>query len=1075
MHARVRRRIAVLVLAWLASSAPAGAQSRERCLFQSHPEAGRRRGENRGACVQRLSAYGARIGRDLGPVPLSLWLGRVAGLASIYCNRAERNATPQQWAALNRCNPRERPRAAPPSASQRRVSAQLPSSARDPNWAAAALGAAGGSVATRGPGARGGQAGVALSPPPARRRTAAPPNPRVVSGTARVRPSLGSRLWAFVAPSVASTLRSMPVIGPFVTVAPAAYQVATRPAETRRSLDRRAERETQRQAELLRGEQTFRNRRRYARSTVEGTAAYVLARTLDPDSWRRQYHRAIGDFELHEWRRANPGRQPPRELLMRTALTQMDQTRAPRAAGRFVWSIAEGVWGHVKGAATGGWRCATQGNGWECGRALENLFMVGLDASGVGALRTGAVRGALRNAAPDAGDAAAAERALAQRAAREEPGARDAAPGTSSPRPAARASVAAPAAAARPAAPPRTGRAAAARADDGPAPPAAIAAVEEQAAIAGRVAAAAPARQLFVKDAPIYGYRIGPEARSFDDLPEPIRRHLGGVDDVPRAEYEAFFQRNQGNVIVLQMDGARPDFYIVPRDTFASRYADVPLEQVATRNARLNERLQGVEGMSGLLGRDPNLIGGLRTTPTEMVRMSDSGYPVGQPVTIRTHFGTQTKPAGQDAFLVRETGDFGSRYYMVNVGEDGLPSGYMPHRPAAPVAAAAEAPRAPGARRPPERSPEGPGGRAPAAARPDAPRPAAAAAAARPGIGERLRSLLGSRRAPPLNGEAMARLGVALRRRNVDPRATHIPEFAEFVGDHLARARAAVRRNGADAEDLSTLARFEAEAARRVAESGVTYQWWYEFNYRLSILMTPAARRGGLSSSFRENLLRTQAWRSEEGFRRAAEPYAGRFDLMEKVDAASAFPRDILIPTFRGELDVDELNAMYGTGLHPIGMIDRAKFADNRTMQPDDFFNHDGAHAIGNMDARARLPAGWAGSLRANYQAHRASLPANRREVFDRAYFMLTHEGDNVLGLLYPESWQGMGHVPDFVKNRALAEAPAWARRSPDGARRYFQPFERELDAFAARYYPLPPGAVRAAPAAPRVDTLLTP
>lgn len=217
--------------------------------------------------------------------------------------------------------------------------------------------------------------------------------------------------------------------------------------------------------------------------------------------------------------------------------------------------------------------------------------------------------------------------------------------------------------------------------------PAPAAGVQSQAEIKGRVDSKQPKSRQFIKDAPILGYRIGSER--FEDLPESIRKHIGAVDQTKYTP--EYLRQNIGSIIALQMKGAEPDFYVIGKDTYGSKYKAVPASDVGVKNAKLMKGLLGVDGVSELVKSDPNVVGALKTVPVDMLRMSELGFPVDRESTIQSPWDEQTKPAGKDAYLVWDTDK--SQYYMVNVDESGLPLSYIKY-----VKASAEPPRAPPAK-----------------------------------------------------------------------------------------------------------------------------------------------------------------------------------------------------------------------------------------------------------------------------------------------------------------------------------------------------------------------------------------
>lgn len=177
----------------------------------------------------------------------------------------------------------------------------------------------------------------------------------------------------------------------------------------------------------------------------------------------------------------------------------------------------------------------------------------------------------------------------------------------------------------------------------------------------------------YVKDRPVVGYVL--TVASFDRLPQVIQKYLGGTDSTKYTN--EYIKANRASIVALQMNGDKPDFYIIDRNVFVQKYKSVPVAEVAVKNAKLWKALGAHPEVSTLLS-DKKLTGALKVEPTAMIRMSALGYAVKTEVTIQSPWGGQTKPAGQEAFLVFD--DTQNQYYMVNIDAKGLPIGYLPAR-----------------------------------------------------------------------------------------------------------------------------------------------------------------------------------------------------------------------------------------------------------------------------------------------------------------------------------------------------------------------------------------------------------
>ncbi len=211
-----------------------------------------------------------------------------------------------------------------------------------------------------------------------------------------------------------------------------------------------------------------------------------------------------------------------------------------------------------------------------------------------------------------------------------------------------------------------------------------LAKVQSAADIARFVKEANPEKHLFVKDAPVIGYKITSD--NFEDIPEAIRKHLISTDQKPYTK--KYLQENQGSVIALQMNGTKPDFYIIGKETYEAEYAASSMAEVAAKNGKYNESLRPhIAGLAS--GRDPNLVAVLKTKPTELIKMTDLGFPLDRRVVAQSPWGEPVKPIGQDAYLAWDKRK--QMYYMVNVGEDGLPLHYQPSVAKAAVAPPVEA------------------------------------------------------------------------------------------------------------------------------------------------------------------------------------------------------------------------------------------------------------------------------------------------------------------------------------------------------------------------------------------------
>lgn len=185
-----------------------------------------------------------------------------------------------------------------------------------------------------------------------------------------------------------------------------------------------------------------------------------------------------------------------------------------------------------------------------------------------------------------------------------------------------------------------------------------------------------PPKLTFVKDQPITMFPLTKE--SVNAIPESILSKMGAIDnatygDNPK-QFREFLEGRIGGAIVLQFADGKPDFYPTSPEVFANKYKAVAMDSLEGKNPKLFASFK--EEFGGAPAGVPGVISALKVAPVEMYRASDLGFKKDEPLEIAAPWGgTQTKPAGQDAYIVAN----GNEMYMVNVDKGGLPIAYLPH------------------------------------------------------------------------------------------------------------------------------------------------------------------------------------------------------------------------------------------------------------------------------------------------------------------------------------------------------------------------------------------------------------
>lgn len=199
--------------------------------------------------------------------------------------------------------------------------------------------------------------------------------------------------------------------------------------------------------------------------------------------------------------------------------------------------------------------------------------------------------------------------------------------------------------------------------------------VQTQTELQSRVAAHKPATWRFVKERPLVGWAL--KSSRIADIPQAIREHLGDVD---KTKYtQAYLEENKGTIVALQMDGDKPDFYIIKKAAFDVDYSEVEVAVALRRNPALVAWLETEPELAKMLkaGADA-IVGAHKSVQVEMLKLSALGYGLEATVTIQSPWGQQSKPAGEEAYLAQDRAS--GQYYLINQDDKGYPLSYVPVR-----------------------------------------------------------------------------------------------------------------------------------------------------------------------------------------------------------------------------------------------------------------------------------------------------------------------------------------------------------------------------------------------------------
>ena len=249
-------------------------------------------------------------------------------------------------------------------------------------------------------------------------------------------------------------------------------------------------------------------------------------------------------------------------------------------------------------------------------------------------------------------------------------------------------------------------------------------------------------------------------------------------------------------------------------------------------------------------------------------------------------------------------------------------------------------------------------------------------------------------------------LAEKLRSDSIDPKIDHIKEFSDLIDVHINYIeegfRTHMHRIGhrletieyLDDKDsrLQQLELLKLEAQQRLMSKQVTYNWWFFFNVRLAIVITPWDEY--MEAHFNTEEL-TEELMTHDGIEEFwKKNHSEYFSMMDQ------FPERILIPTIQ-DLGKIAINNTYGTGVHLIGVSNRFQTVHENSMSPFLFLDHDLEHAISRDIDRSRM------ARRVMWQI--ANLTGRQREIVEYLFFELSHEYGKELNK--PDGIESVQHI----------------------------------------------------------------
>ena len=226
----------------------------------------------------------------------------------------------------------------------------------------------------------------------------------------------------------------------------------------------------------------------------------------------------------------------------------------------------------------------------------------------------------------------------------------------------------------------------------------------------------------------------------------------------------------------------------------------------------------------------------------------------------------------------------------------------------------------------------------------------------------------------------------------LDSRETHFSFLEDLINPHIEFIRQGIlNQNTEDTpRKLEILKMFIEEAHERQESRRVSYRWWVNFNYRLSILISAEKNERGPGFHLESD------WISNSGLEKH---YLDRdtYFLHFRPSGLSCFPEVALCPIKNGNLGYFTFNRIATTRVYPLGLVNKDIPVNGRSMNPQRFFEHDETHFTSSDIALKK----WRGKNILEKRVipfHRAflqkmdTLSVSERKDAEWMYFTLFHE-----------------------------------------------------------------------------------
>ena len=246
-----------------------------------------------------------------------------------------------------------------------------------------------------------------------------------------------------------------------------------------------------------------------------------------------------------------------------------------------------------------------------------------------------------------------------------------------------------------------------------------------------------------------------------------------------------------------------------------------------------------------------------------------------------------------------------------------------------------------------------------------------------------------------------------LKRSSADAHITHIRQFADLIDLHINFIRKALERQKSFDQNarLRQLDMLVAEAQSKKKDEEMTYAWWFMFNLRLAILVTPDRHRNAnylldfdndSTGDLIRNVGRLETLYLESIYNNNRENFESEdINIVRLFELINEFPNRIMIPTIISDLGMIAKNKLYqGNRLNQDGVTVTFIRLDNQPSDDNGVFTYPDNRFINSVIRHITNRSVDNGSQLFKFYFYRklVGLTKPEREVVEYICFQLTSE-----------------------------------------------------------------------------------